>query len=298
MTNRLATGQTVPGTARMTTYEARVLESVVETWDTVTLVLDLGAQVPYRAGQYVTIAPQQFVGLQSFVAYLEHLKGRVEAPRAYSMCSAPNERYLAITIKEEVYRAGEMKYPPLLSGFLVHQVRAGDRMSVVGCTGAYVLPEDIESRTKHILHLCAGSGSVPNFSMLKDSLHRHEHLRHTFVYSNKTWDDVIFRDALARLREAHPDRLRVVHTLTREKGPLEQTEDVRAGRVEADLLRAIFERDPDSLVYACGPAISVWDRRACAAQGTTPTPRFLETMQSHLASLNVPRERIKVEAFG
>ena len=298
MTNKLASGQTVPATARMTTYESRVLESVVETWDTRTLVLDLGAEVRYRAGQYVTIAPQQFIGLQSFVAYLEHAKGRAEAPRAYSMCSAPHERYLAITIKEEVYRAGEMKYPPLLSGYLVHQVRPGDRMVVVGCTGAYVLPEDVESRTKHILHLCAGSGSVPNFSMLKDSLHRHQHLRHTFVYSNKTWEDVIFRDALGELRDAHPERLRVVHTLTREKGPLVRTQDVRAGRVEMELLRSILEREPDTLIYACGPAISVWDRRACAAQGTTPTPRFLESMQSHLAALNVPRERIKVEAFG
>lgn len=293
----MTTGDTLPRTAPMVTFDALVLESIVETRDTRTLVLDIGAPAAYRAGQYVSIAPQQFPGLHSFCAYLEHVKGRVEAPRAYSMCSAPHEPHLAITIKEEVYGPG-MEYPPLLSGYLVHQVRAGDRMQTQGFAGAYVLPENIETRTAHILHLCAGSGSVPNLSMVKDSLRRHRRLRHTFVYSNKTWDDVIFRDELTRLRDEHPERLRVIHRLTRASGPLPQAQEVRAGRVEVELLGTLLAAEPDSLIYACGPAISVWERRACKAQGTTPTPRFLESMLSHLASLGVPRDRIKMEAFG
>ena len=109
-----------------TMFDALVVESIVETPDTRTLVLDVGPHAPYRAGQYVSIDPHQFPALGSITAYLEHVKGRVEVPRAYSMCSAPHERYVAITIKEEVYH-GQMAYPPLLSGFLVHQVRAGDR---------------------------------------------------------------------------------------------------------------------------------------------------------------------------
>jgi ferredoxin-NADP reductase len=165
-------------------------------------------------------------------------------------------------------------------------------------TAALTTFDDIETRTEHVLHLCAGSGSVPNFSILKDSLHRHSRVRHTFVYSNRTWKDVIFRDALARLRDEYPERLRVIHTLTRETEPLVQEEDVRAGRVEAGLLRAVLAGEPDTIVYACGPAASVWERRACNARGTTPTPRFLESMLAHLQSLDVPADRIKVEAFG
>jgi hypothetical protein len=42
----------------------------------------------------------------------------------------------------------------------------------------------------------------------------------------------------------------------------------------------------------------VWDRRACAAQGTAPAPRFIESMLGHLEALGVPRARIKLEAFG
>ena len=285
--------------ARMADIETVVLESIVETADTRTLVLDMrGRHFNWRAGQYVSIDPHQFAGLQGFVAYLEHQKGRKEAPRAYSMSSSPDERHLAITIKEELFVPGRTKYPPLISGFLVHQVRAGDRMIVRGFAGAYVLPADVESRFEHVLHLCAGSGSVPNLSMIKDSLLRHRRLRHTLVYSNKTWDDIIFRDALTVLAAAHPDRLLVFHSLTREAGLLRYGAAVRSGRVGADLLGEILAQEPLSLVYACGPAITVWERRACAAQGVTPAPQFLEAMMSHLRTLEVPRERIRTEAFG
>jgi 3-ketosteroid 9alpha-monooxygenase subunit B len=279
----------------MRRFDSVVSEVIVETPDTITAVLDVGEAVTYRAGQYVTIDPHQFPALGSVTRYLEHVKGRPEPPRAYSMCSAPHEPHVAITIKEEVYD-GQMAYPPLISGFLVHQTRVGDRMAVVGFAGAYVLAEEIDA--DHILHLCAGSGSVPNVSMVKDSLRRHPHLRHTFVYSNKTWQDVIFRSNLATLRRENPDRLRVIHTLTREAALSLEDEDVRGGRVTLELLDGILEREPRSVVYACGPAISVWDKRAHAAKGTTPPPRFLETMQSHLATLGWPRDRIKIEAFG
>jgi len=279
----------------MRRFDSVVSEVIVETPDTITAVLDVGEPVTYRAGQYVTIDPHQFPALGSVTRYLEHVKGRPEPPRAYSMCSAPHEEGVAITIKEEVYD-GQMAYPPLISGFLVHQTRVGDRMAVVGFAGAYVLAEDIDA--DHILHLCAGSGSVPNVSMVKDSLRRHPSLRHTFVYSNKTWQDVIFRNELTRLRRAHPDNLHVIHMLTREAAVSSGDEDVRSGRVSLEVLNSVLEREPRSLIYACGPAVSVWEKRAHAAKGTTPPPRFLETMQSYLATLGMPRDRIKIEAFG
>jgi ferredoxin-NADP reductase len=291
----MTTEHASPRVTAMTTFDALVAEVVVETPDTVTAVLDLGTPVSYRAGQYVSIDPHQFPALYSVTSYLEHVKGRGEPPRAYSMSSAPDEPLVAITIKEEKYD-GQMAYPPLISGFLVHQLRAGDRLEVVGFAGAYVLPDDINA--EHILHLCAGSGSVPNLSIVKDALRRLPRLRHTFAYSNKTWQDVIFRRDLARLRAEYPDRLQVIHTLTREAAVSSSDEDVRSGRITLELLRGVLEREPNTVVYACGPAVSVWERRAHAAAGTTPTPRFLETMKSHLEALKVPRERIKIEAFG
>src|SRR5204862_8171470 len=87
----------------ITKFDALIADVVVETPDTITAFLDLGQPVKYRAGQYVSIDPHQFRSLGSMTRYLEHLKGRHEPPRAYSMSSAPHEPYVAITIKEEVY---------------------------------------------------------------------------------------------------------------------------------------------------------------------------------------------------
>jgi len=276
-----------------------VADVIVETPDTATLVLFTGNdRLDYSAGHFLTIDPHQFEALERFTSFLEDLKSRREPPRAYSMCSAPHERYLAVTVKEERYVSGATKFPPLLSPMLVKRTTRGMRLVVTGFTGPYTLPADITSRTNHIVHVCAGSGSVPNFSMLKFALAEHPTLRHTFVYSNKTWSDVIFRDGLARLAAEHPQRLTVIHTLTREEDPRVFGPTVRKGRIELPLLREAIPQPADSYVYVCGPGISHWDVVAAKQAGTTPPPRFLETVVAQLRELGVPSDRIRRESYG
>jgi 3-ketosteroid 9alpha-monooxygenase subunit B len=288
-----------PPSRRIKELEVMVADVIVETPDTSTLVFFTGNdRLEYRAGHFLTIDPHQFEALERFTAFLEDLKGKRELPRAYSMCSAPHERYMAVTVKEEQYVSGSTKYPPLLSPMLVKRTMRGMRLKVTGFTGPYTLPDDIESQTDHIVHICAGSGSVPNFSMLKFALKHHPRLRHTFIYSNKTWDDVIFRDGLTELEANNADRLRVIHTLTREPditrcGPL-----VRKGRVNAPLIRELVPDVENCIVYVCGPGISKWDREAAKEQGEAPQARFLETVITDLLSLGVPNRRIKRESYG
>jgi len=142
------------------------------------------------------------------------------------------------------------------------------------------------------------SGSVPNFSMLKHALAHHPKLRHTFVYSNKTWHDVIFRDELARLTSEHPERLSVIHTLTRDDDGAPFGRSVRKGRISRELLREAIAEPSGCCVYVCGPGISHWDNVAAKAAGTKPQPRFLETVLDQLASIGVPNDRIKRESYG
>ncbi len=281
-------------------FSATLVKVLQETPDTVTLEFDTASEnLDYQPGQFVTVDPKQFFLLHGFAAYLEQQKGKRELPRAYSLASAPHEARLAITIKEEPYVPGATKYPPLLSPLLVHGMRAGLEVKLVGFTGPYVLPEDVASKTAHLVHVVAGSGSVPNFSILKDSLHRGLPLRHTFIYSNKTWADVCYRDALTALQQAHPDRLRVVHTLTRETDESCFGPDVRRGRVSDALFQELLCPEVKScLVYACGPAVTPYERAEARARGEAPTPRFLESVISKLISLGVPSERIKRESYG
>ena len=279
--------------------EVLVSDAMAETPDTTTLVLFSGAErLEYRPGHFCTIAPQQFKALERFTEFLEDLKGKREPPRAYSLTSAPHERYLAITIKEERFVKGVTRYPPLLSPLLVRNIQPGARMIITGFTGPYTLPDDVESRTDHLVHLVAGSGAVPNFSILKHCLHQRLKLRHTFIYSNKTWDDICFRKELEALQWQYPERLRLVHALTRESGPALSAPGVHRGRISLSLL-AQHIPDPEScLVYACGPAISAWDRLAAKEKGVTPAPRFLEGALELLDKLGVARSRIKYESYG
>lgn len=284
---------------RIKDLEVMVADVIVEASDTTTLVLFTGNdRLEYSAGHFLTIDPHQFEALERFTAFLEDLKGKREPPRAYSMSSAPHERYLAITVKEERYLSGATKFPPLLSPMLVKRTTRGMRLVVTGFTGPYTLPSDISSRTDHIVHICAGSGSVPNFSMLKFALANHPAVRHTFIYSNKTWGDIIFRDELARLAAQHPDRLTVVHSLTRDEGPRAFGPSVRKGRIGLALLRELIPQPAECDVYVCGPGTSRWDVAAAKEAGAAPPARFLETVLADLGTLGVPAARVKREFYG
>jgi 3-ketosteroid 9alpha-monooxygenase subunit B len=284
---------------RIKDLEVMVADVIVETADTTTLVLFTGNdRLEYQAGHFATIDPHQFEALERWVAYLEDLKGKKEAPRAYSLASAPHERYLAITVKEERYQRGVTRFPPLLSPMLVKRTFRGSRIVITGFTGPYTLPAAVEDRTDHVVHLVAGSGVVPNWSILKHALHAHPRLRHTFVYSNKTWDDVIYREGLGRLEAEHSGRLRVVHTLTREPEPERRGANVRAGRVTGALLRELVPDPGAALFYACGPAVGPWEKLAAKEKGEAPKPRFLEAALEAVQELGVPRDRVKHESYG
>jgi ferredoxin-NADP reductase len=139
---------------------------------------------------------------------------------------------------------------------------------------------------------------VPNLSILKFALVNHPTLRHTFLYSNKTWTDVIFRETLAQLATQHPDRLKVVHTLTRETDERVFGTSVRKGRINDTLLRELIPHPGDCFVYLCGPGISKWDREAAREAGTAPQTRFIEMVLTHLRDIGVPDSRIKRESYG
>jgi 3-ketosteroid 9alpha-monooxygenase subunit B len=282
---------------RIKGMEVMVADSIRETPDTVTLLLFTGNdRLDYQAGHFCTIDPHQFHELERFIDYFEDVKGKKEPPRAYSLSSAPHEKFLAITVKEERYASGMTKYPPLLSPLLVKGVTRGMRIEITGFTGPYVLPPQIQDRADHLLHVCAGSGIVPNFSILKHSLNEHPKMRHTLVYCNKTWDDVIFARELNELRQKHPDRLRVVHALTREKP--ERLGEARAGRIAPALLRELVE-DPSSCVaFACGPGVTAHDKAEARKTGVAPAPRFLESTLSALREIGLREEQLEYESYG
>jgi 3-ketosteroid 9alpha-monooxygenase subunit B len=280
-------------------YEVLVTEVRMETHDTATLLLDFGGvPVEYKAGQFINIDPHQFPALRALAAFLQEQKGRRELFRSYSMSSAPHEPLVAITVKDEEFLPGLTKYPPLLAPYLIHGRLPGARIKVQGFMGPYNLPDDVQERTDHLVHIVAGSGAVPNFAILKDALHRGLKLRHTFLCSHKTWADTLFREALEKLEATHPDTVRVLYTLTRETDESRFSPKVRKGRINQALLEELIPDRQTCLVYACGPAITPWDRRKAMETRTPATPRFMEAVLGHLHTLGVDDKRIKRETYG
>lgn len=278
------------------------VEVVRNTHDTVTLGFDVGEQPLYTAGQFISIDPRQFPELSRQIAFLEHLKGKREQHRAYSMASAPAERLVSITVKAEGYDAKHDKYPPLLSPFLASEAMKGRKVTFVGYTGAYVLDDDHGARTSQVLHLVAGSGIVPNYALLKDELlqNKNTNVKHTMVYVNKTANDVILLDELERLRADHSSRFELFHCITRddEAAITAKGERWRKGRPTFEWVRSLVSDPSTLLVYACGAAITKYQRQEARETGVEPTPRFMEGVEAIVHELGVDKHRYKSEEFG
>jgi ferredoxin-NADP reductase len=274
----------------MGTFEATVREIVRETADTVTLVLDADVPRDYLAGQFLNINPHELAATRALALKLEQRKGKKERPRAYSLGSAPHEPYFSITVKGESGGA----FPPLLTPYLTTGLQVGDKFPCAGFAGLYTLPDDLPPDA-HVVHLCAGSGIVPNFGMLKDALHRGLPQRHTLLYSNKTWDDVIYRESLTRLEAAHAPKLNILHALTRDSTGAPP--GVLHGRLNEAHLRAHVPSLDNAWFFICGPSIATHVRLAAKARGETAPPQFLESMKALLLGLGIPKARINSEGW-
>lgn len=276
--------------APMPSFEATIREVVRETPDTVTLLLEADVPHDYAAGQFLNIDPHRVPATRERAKALEVAKGKKERARAYSLASAPHEPWLAITVKEEPGGA----FPPLLTPYLVREAKPGDLLPCTGFAGFYALPENIEPGTQ-IVHVCAGSGIAPNYGIIKDALHRELPVTHTLLYSNRRWEDVIYRRELGELAAKHPGKLQVVHALTRDDTGGEGT--VCRERISPSLLKTYVRDWEKALFFVCGPSVTMHERSAARAKGEQPTPKFLECMKSLLTELGVPKQRLLYEGW-
>lgn len=278
-----------------------VVAVVRQTQDTSTLYFSVGETGEYEAGQFITIVPQQFVALKRWIAYLEVRKDAPERIRAYSMSSSPGEKYLSITVKTEQYHAEKDRYPPLLSPFLVSEQLEDSSVEIHGYSGVYTLPDDHARKTDQILHLCAGSGVVPNYSILKDQLRKQKNasVKHTMIYVNTSRHNIIFHDQLEALAAAFPNRFEVIHMLTREENPKAHGPRYKKGRPDTETIKSYIQDPSSVLVYACGPSITHWQKKRCKENGLPPPqPRFMESIVEAMKELNISGPRFKREVFG
>ncbi len=226
------------------------------------------------------------------------MKGKKEPARAYSLTSSPDEKYLAITVKEERYISGITPYPPLLSPILARRSYKGQKMVITGFTGPYTFSDKLRNNSEEAVHICAGSGIVPSHSIIKHDLRVNKNHKHTLIYSNKGFKDIIFLNQLNELEDQFPNGLNVVHTLTRKTNQSVFSEKVRPGRVTKNLMTEFVKNPVGSAVFTSGPDHTIHQKKAAKERGGTLKPSFMSSVLAHLDEIGVPKQNIKKESYG
>ena len=192
--------------------------------------------VPTQLRETFAFAPGQSLTLK---------KG--EERRSYSIC-APAGQPPRIGVREV---AGGK-----ISGWLIHQVRPGDVLEVQAPAGSF--SPDLSAPGRHVL-IAAGSGITPMLSIAASVLQAHQESTVTLIYGNRRTDSVMFADDVADLKDAHPERMRLVHVLSREP----QEVELFSGRLDAERLRRLLPATLDIAAvdhfWLCGPFGMVTD---------------------------------------
>ena len=251
----------VDAAPRIVWRSATVVEIVTETRESRTFILEVPGWPGHRAGQHVDVRLTAEDGYQ--------------AERSYSIASPPEENHLALTV--ERLDTGEV------SPYLFDELRPGDKLELRGPIGGYFV-WDVSTGGPLFL-VGGGSGIVPLMAMLRhraaalataDAATRNR-LRARLLYSSRRWDDVIYRDELARLAE-NDDTLEVTHTLTREAP--EGWTGLRRRIDRAMLQQIAWPATEKPRAFVCGP-----------------TP-LVESVATSLVELGHQPELVKTERFG
>ncbi|HEY9377558.1 MAG TPA: 2Fe-2S iron-sulfur cluster-binding protein, partial [Jiangellaceae bacterium] len=164
--------------------------------------------------------------------------------RSYSICSPQGSGQLRIAIKR--IPAGTF------SAFALGSLSPGDELDVMTPAGRFT-PRLDPANAKHYVAIAAGSGITPIVSIIASILHIEPASRVTLIFANRTSQTVMFLDELADLKDSHPERLHLMHVLSREM----RDTDLLSGRIDRPRLeRLLATLIPPETVdewYLCGP---------------------------------------------
>lgn len=228
----------------MNFYNLKVSAVEQETPDAVSLFLEIPTDLKdifsYKAGQYLTL---QF-----------ELNGQ-KVRRAYSMCSSPLEKELAVTVKRV---AGG-----LVSPYINSNIKAGDEISVSAPDGRFC-PEIDGGQRKDYYFFAAGSGITPVYSIMKTILEEEPQSNVHLLYGNRSINTIIFAAGLENLQKRFEGQLMVEKTLSQppKKGWFSGGEKDWSGwkgRIDAKMIKRFMgnypNRSPETAeYYLCGPS--------------------------------------------
>lgn len=171
-----------------------------------------------------------------------------EVRRSYSICSTPQE-----LARDGRLRIGVREIPGgAFSSFACAALHAGDTVDVLPPLGKFTTALD-PGRTRHYGAVVAGSGITPVLSLVATALAVEPSSTFTVVYGNRYARSVMFVEELADLKDRYPQRLHLMHVLSREPGE----SPLLSGRIDAERLGRLCDTllpvDRIDEWFLCGP---------------------------------------------
>lgn len=206
---------------RATFYPLEVAEVCRLTADSATVSFkvppELRDKFRFRQGQHITIKCDL---------------GGEGVRRNYSICASAVSGDLRIAVKHIEGGA--------FSTHVMENVKPGDVFEVMPPSGRFFTQLNA-AKAKTYVGIAGGSGITPIFSILSTTLEVEQESRFILLYANRDLDSIMFRDELQQLRQANPNRLQVLHFLSREP----QVANYLLGSIDRETYSTEM---PDSLV--------------------------------------------------
>jgi ring-1,2-phenylacetyl-CoA epoxidase subunit PaaE len=216
---------------------------------------ELRERFRFRPGQHLTLRAEL---------------GGEEVRRNYSLCVAPREGELKVTVKRIV--------GGLFSNWANDNLKAGDRIDVMEPHGSFTWDFRADASNRYAA-FAGGSGITPIMSLLRAALAEEPGSRFTLFYGNRDSQSVIFLDELARLKNRFMDRLEIHHFLAEEAEDI----DLFNGMLDRSKCGEVLEHliDPDDIAafFICGPG------------------PMMDAAEGALLERGIPSDRIHLERF-
>jgi len=241
-------------------HRLRVAEVVPETDEANSIRFeipyDLKEAFRFRAGQHLTLRADI---------------GGEEVRRNYSLCTAPHENDVMVTVKRI---AGGV-----FSNWVGDNLKAGDSLDVMTPHGSFTTPFD-PSAARQYVGISGGSGITPVMSLIRTALAEEPNSRFTLLYGNRDSSSIIFLEALAALKNAHMGRLEIFHFLAEEEGDVDLFNGMLdKARCEEAIASLIGDVSSIDAWFICGPG------------------PMMDAAEAALLDRNVDKERIHIERF-
>lgn len=230
----------------MLSIDVKVIEAKQETPDVKSIKLDV-------EDQRFEYKPAQFL-------YLSLNVGDVGSDsRPLSIASSPTENFIMVSTK--------ISNSDFKQKFA--RIKAGDVVTIQGPIGTFILKED----AKEAVMLGGGIGITPFRDMIKYAGDKKLPMKLTLLYSNKTPNDIVYRDEWAVFERENPN-LKVVNTITDDAAW-----HGRKGRINESMIREFCDDIDNAVFYICGP------------------PGMVNGVLEILKAMNVPQQNVKIERF-